>query len=268
MVPYLIINATSLFFHNRRFETPATKKNKEKQVKEWAQGLPQPPSKRQRTSVASTNRSAPSAKANPKLLKAFAPATTAITKSTSCATVVGSTTEVLTGRNKPALGTKRRAEELESSSDADDESTKSNPHYRGLGEDEDDTLERADAASSPVKASVAAQMSKVSRWQIFKFPIILLLMSISLLRRASIYVPGSQSLPKRRNPSSDKAIRNSLKAHLKMGGGRTHLSRHSFDMSAAQARTSGASNFRTPSQPYKQFGTRSTKEVPRMAGKK
>jgi len=197
MVPYLSINVTSLFFHNHRFETPATKKNKEKQVKEWAQGLLQPPSKRQRTSIASTNRSAPLAKANPKLLKAFAPATTAITKSTSYATVVGSTTEVLTSRNKPALGTKHRAEELKSSSDANDKSTKSNLHYRGLGEDEDDTLEQADATSSPVKVSVATWMSKVSRWQIFKFLIILLLMSISLLRRALIYVPGSQSLPKR-----------------------------------------------------------------------
>ena len=266
MVPYLVINATSLFFHNRRFETPATKKNKEKQVKEWAQGLPQPPSKRQRTSVASTSRSAPSAKANPILLKTFAPATTAITKSTSCATIIGSTTEVLTGRNKPVLGKKRHAEELKSSSsDADDESTKSNPHYRGLGEDEDDMLERADAASSPVKASVAARMSKVSRWQIFKFP---LLMSISLSRRASTYVPGSQLLPKRQTPPSDQEIRNSLKVQLKMGGGRTYSSRHSFDMSVAQARMSGASNFRTPSQHYKQFGTRSTKEVPRKARKK
>src|SRR5260221_11444636 len=49
MLPYLVINATSLFFHDRRFETPATKKN---HIEEWAQGLPPPqPFKKQRTSA-------------------------------------------------------------------------------------------------------------------------------------------------------------------------------------------------------------------------
>ena len=43
----------------------------------------------------------------------------------------------------------------------------SNSYYGELDEDEDDTLEQIDAASSPIKALVAAQMSKVR--QISKF---------------------------------------------------------------------------------------------------
>ena len=82
------------------------------------------------------------------------------TKSTtSCAIVVDSTTEVL--RKKLAPGSKCQAKDLESDADADEEDMVSN-QYKGLGKDGDNTLEQADAASSPVKPSVAAQMSKVS----------------------------------------------------------------------------------------------------------
>jgi len=97
------------------------------------------------------------------------PPTTAIAKSTSCAIVVGPTTEVLAGKKKSALGTKRWAEDLESVSNANNKGTHmvSNSYYGGLNKDEDDTLEQIDAASSPIKALVAAQMSKVR--QISKF---------------------------------------------------------------------------------------------------
>ena len=192
MLPYLVINATSLFFHNRRFETPATKEN---HIEEWAQGLPPPPPfKKQRTSATgSTSSHTTSSKANTNLRKTAITANAATTKSTSRAIVVDSTTEVL--KKKPAPHTKRRAEDLESAtntSDANDDlqSTVSNLRYEGLGEDEDDTLEQADAASSTVKASVAAQMSKVSYRRVFKFLIPLLLISASLSQKSVIICPG------------------------------------------------------------------------------
>src|SRR5260221_13982773 len=205
------INATSLFFHNRSFETPATKKNITNRTEKWAQGVPPPPFKKQRTSVPGSSRSA-SLKANPNLIKNAAPPSTITTKSsTSCAIVVDSTTEVL--RKKPAPGLKRLASELESDSDTesitDDEDAASN-RYEGLGEDEDDTLEQAAAAASPVTARIAAQVSKVSRHQIFKFGKVLLLISVllsqkSLTIRRGIIAPiqekkgykrqGNQQLP-------------------------------------------------------------------------
>ena len=175
MYPYLVINVTSLFFHNRRFETPATKKNVPNEIKEWVQGLVPPPSKRQRISATSSIQSTPlnihsaSLNANPILMNTAPPPTTAIAKSTSCAIVIGPTTEVLSGKKKSALGTKHWAEDLESVSNADNEGmhTVSNSYYRGLDEDKDNTLEQIDAASSPIKALVAARMSKVR--QISKF---------------------------------------------------------------------------------------------------
>ena len=162
MSPYLVINATSLFFHNRRFETPPTKKHITNQVEEWVQRIPPPPSKKQKTTATGSSRSGPlNVNPNP-IVKTVAPTTAATrptTKFTSSAVVIDSTTEVI--RKKPAPGTKRRAEVLESASDGDDEGTFSNLRYKGLGEDEDDTLEQADAMSSPVKPPVATQMSKV-----------------------------------------------------------------------------------------------------------
>ena len=169
MYPYLDLNATSLFFHNRRFDTPATKKNVPHEIEEWTQRLAPPPSKRQRTSAAGIH-PAPS-NSNPIPMKTALPPTAAITKSNSCAIVVGSTTEVFAGKKKSAPGTKHRAEDLESVSDADNEGvpTVSNSYYGALDEDEDDTLEEIDAASSPIKALVAARMSKVSPWQTSEF---------------------------------------------------------------------------------------------------
>jgi hypothetical protein len=177
MFPHTVINATSLFFHNHSFETPATKKNITNQIEEWAQGLP-PPFKKQRMSVAGSRRSA-SSKADPNLIKTATPPSTTMTKSsTSCAIIIDSMTKVL--RRKPAPGPKHLAEELESNSDTNDNDVASHL-YEGLGKDEDDTLEHANAASSPVKPCVAAWVSKVSPYQIFKFAKVSLLISILLL---------------------------------------------------------------------------------------
>lgn len=161
MVPFLVINETSLFFHDRRFETPATKKNVTNHVEEWVQGLQAPPTKRQRTSAASTTNHSTSSKANLKLNPSTATAST--TGSTSCAVIVGSVAKILAGRKKTTTGAKHQAEDVEPISDADNEDMASNPRYEGLGEDEDDSLEQADATSSPIKGHVAARMSKVSR---------------------------------------------------------------------------------------------------------
>lgn len=252
MFPYIVINATSLYFHNRRFETPAHKKNISDLVEEWAQGLPPPPLKRQRTSATGSVTSYTSSHANPNHRKA-AIATTATTKSTSrsCAVIVGSTTEVL--KKKSAPGTKRRAEVLESaaSDDDEDEGTVSNLRYAGLDEDEDDTLEQADAALSPMKPSVAALMSKVSPPSLRVPNNFVTYERLTVTRIASLYIPESQPLPRRRSPSGDKAIRNSLAAHLTMGGGRAPLSQRFSDMLGTRTRMPGPSTRGTPLQHYK-----------------
>ena len=132
MFPHLVINATSLFFHDRRFETPATEENTTNHVEEWVQGLPPPPLKKQRTSATGSSRSA-SLRANLNLMKTAAPAAA----TTSCASIIDSRTDDL--RKKPApTGSKRRVDDLESDSDANDEGTVSY-RYEGLGSDEDDT---------------------------------------------------------------------------------------------------------------------------------
>jgi len=224
MSPYLIINATSLFFHNHRFETPATKKNVPHEIEGWTQGLALPPSKRQRTSAANSIHPVPSnihsasLNTNPILMKTALPPTAAITKSTPCAIVVSSTTEVLAGKKKSVCGTKCRAKDLESVSDANNKGTGtvSNLYYGAPDEDKDDTLEQINAASSPMKALAAAWMIKVSPWQNLQVPDNLM---SHYQRRALIYVAGSQLLSNRRNPPSDKAMGNSPTACLMLGGG-------------------------------------------------
>jgi len=271
MSPYLVINTTSLFFHNHRFETPATKKNVPHEIEGWTQGLAPPPSKRQRTSAANSIHPAPSnihsasLNANPILMKTALPPTAAITKSAPYAIVVGSTTEVLAEKKKSVRGTKHQAEDLESVSDADNEGTGtvSNSYYGVPDEDKDDTLEQINAASSPIKALAAAQMIKVSPWQNLQVPDNL---TSHHQRRALIYIAGSQLLSNRRNPPSDEAMGNSPTVHLMLGGGRPHLSQHFSDMSLAQTMTSGPSNRRTLSMLSKQFGTWSTKEMPTSTG--
>jgi hypothetical protein len=190
MFPYLVINATSLFFHNHRFETPATKKNITNRIEEWAQEIPPPPLKKQRTSATGSHTSrSVSSKAYPNDMKTAAASITASTNSTSCAIVVDSTTEVLS--KKPARGTKRWAEDLKfDADDSGNEGTVSNLRYEGLADDEDDTLEWAYAVLSPVKVTVAAQINKVSPWRVFELLITLLLICISLSQRSLDVRPG------------------------------------------------------------------------------
>src|SRR6266702_3055135 len=68
-------------------------------------------------------------------------------------------------KKKPAPRAKRRAEELEYASDVYDEVQ--DMVVGGLDEDKDNTMEQAAAASSPIRASAAAQRSKVSHLYIF-----------------------------------------------------------------------------------------------------
>src|ERR1700730_18593845 len=150
-----VINRTSLFFHNRRFETPDTKKNIENEVQAWCQGLESPPPPKRLQ--ASSNMGSTASKANSNSAAVPVRAFTSTTESDCCAVIVGSSTEVL--KKQPTRGTKRRADELESHSEyvpTDDEAT---APYGGLGEDEDDSLEQAAAVASPVKPSDAAKMS-------------------------------------------------------------------------------------------------------------
>jgi hypothetical protein len=59
-------------------------------------------------------------------------------------------------------GSRIITKDLKSNTSDSDNDMVSDLCYKGLGDDEDDTLERALAVSSPVKASVATQMNKVS----------------------------------------------------------------------------------------------------------
>ena len=121
-----VLNEFSLFFHNRRVETPPAKKNITNRVEEWVQGVPPPP-KKLRTSAATSVTSRVSSTLTKK----------SNTKSVSCAVVSASTSQVFP---KLAHQVKRRAKEA----------------------DEDDTAERVAAALSPIRASTAARSSKVS----------------------------------------------------------------------------------------------------------
>ena len=167
MFSHLVINATSLFFHNCSFKTPTTKKGITNNIEEWVQALPSLPLKKQKLSAAGFSCST-SSKANLNPTKIAAPASATTKSTTSCAIVVNSMTKVL--RKKLALGSKCQAKDLKSDGDTNKEDMVSN-QYEGLGKEKDNTLEQADAASSPVKLSVAVQMSKVSPQQIFKFAI-------------------------------------------------------------------------------------------------
>ena len=142
-----VLNEFSLFFHNRRVETPPAKKNITNRVEEWVQGVPPPP-KKLRTSAATSVTSRVSSTLTKK----------SNTKSVSCAVVSASTSQVFP---KLAHQVKRRAKEAEPESD-DDEYVPPPGAFGGLDEDEDDTAERVAAALSPIRASTAARSSKVS----------------------------------------------------------------------------------------------------------
>lgn len=67
--------------------------------------------------------------------------------------------------------------------------------YGGLGDDEDDEMEAAEVALSPLKPVAAAQMSKVSSLHVFEFKITPLLISIQYYSRASLYSMGTHHFP-------------------------------------------------------------------------
>jgi len=258
------INVTSLFFHNRRFETPTTKKDIANNIKAWMQHLqvlplPQASKKSKVTLAAST---ASESKASLTLVKSTT-TTTTTTKPTSCVVVFASTTDIL--QKNQARGTKRQVEELECDCDSD---YMTSALYGGLDEDEDDEMEAANAALSPLKPAVAAQMSKVSSLHGFEFTTTLLLTSTQYCSRVSLYSPGSHLPNKRRSPQRDKAIINSPIAHSTMGGGCSYLSQLFFNMSVVQIGMSGDSNNTTPFKHYKQFGMKFTKDASKITGGK
>ena len=217
------INATSLFFHNRRFETPATKKDFTNEIHAWTRRLqapPLPPSRRSKATL-----SASTSKASLTLVKSATGTTT--TKPTSCAVVFKSTTDVL--QKNQARGTKRQFNELGHYGDTDDDNMEG-ALYGGLDEDEDDEMEAAEAALSPLKPAAAAQMSKVSPLRVFECMITPLLIRTQSCSRVSLYSTGTQ-FP--RGMQGDKVIVNSPLAHSTVGGGHLYLSQRFSDMSVA-----------------------------------
>jgi hypothetical protein len=216
------INATSLFFHNRRFEMPATKKDITNEIHAWTQRLQAPPLPASRRSKASLSASTAS-KASLTLVKST---TTTTTKPTSCAVIFKSTTDVL--QKNQARGTKRQFNELRHDGDTDDDME--GTLYGGLDEDEDDEMEAAEAALSPLKPVAAAQMSKVSPLRVFEFIITPLLISTQYCSRVSLYSVGTQLL---RGMQGDKVIVNSPLVHSMVGGGHLYLSQPFSDMSLA-----------------------------------
>jgi hypothetical protein len=169
---FLTINTTSLFFHNRRFETPSTKKDVTNEIQAWTRRIQVPPlplatSKKSTASKASTTTANTTSKASLTLVKG----TTTTSRPTSCAVVFESTIDVLQ-KNK-ARGRKRRVEELDDHGDTDNDMAST--IYGGLGEDNEDEREAADVALSPLRPAIAVQMSKVSPLHSFKSTITSLL---------------------------------------------------------------------------------------------
>ena len=189
--------------------------------------------------------------------------TTTTTKPTSCAVVFALTTDIL--QKNQGRGTKHQVEELKHDHDSDDLTS---ALYGGLDEDEDDEMEAADAALSPLKPVVAAQMSKVSSLHRFEFTTTLLLTNTQYCSGVSSYSLGSHLPNKRGSPQRDKAISNSPMAQSTMGGGHSYLSQLFFDMSVAEIGMSEGSNNMTPFKHYKQFGMKFTKDVSRITGGK
>jgi len=212
------INATSLFFHNCRFETPATKKDITNEIHAWTRRLQAPPLLASRRSKALLSASTAS-KASLTLVKS----TTTTTKPTSCTVVFKSTTDVL--QKNQVRGTKHQFNEL--GHDGDTNNDMEGMLYGELDEDEDDEMEAAEAALSPLKPAAAAQMSKVSPLCVFEFMITLLLISTQYCSRVLLYSMGTQ-FP--RGMQGDKVIVNFLLVHSMVGGGCLYLSQPFSDM--------------------------------------
>ncbi len=167
---FIAINATLLFFHNCRFETPSTKKDVTNEIQAWTRHIQVPhpllaTSKKSMTSKATTANT--TSKASSMLVKG----TPTTTMPTSCAVVFESTIDVLQ-KNK-ARGSKHRIEELNHHGDTDN--NMASALYGEPDKDDKDEREAADATLSPLRPAVAVQMSKVSPLCAFKFTITSLL---------------------------------------------------------------------------------------------
>ena len=140
---------------NCRVKTPPAKKNITNNVEEWVQGVPPPPKKPKSLALTSVT-----SKVSSVLMKS--------NKSVSCAVMSVSASQIFP---KPSLKpvckavcqVKYQAKEPEPEPASDDEyMPPTSTAFEGLEEDKDNTMEWAAALLSPVKASTAAQLSKVS----------------------------------------------------------------------------------------------------------
>ena len=169
---FITINATSLFFHNHRFETPSTKNDVTNEIQAWTRHIqvPRPPLART-TSKKSITSKATTADTTSKASSTLVKGTPTTTMPTSCAVVFESTVDVL-HKNK-ARGSKHRIEELDHHGNTNDDMASA--LYREPDKDDEDEREATNAALSPLRPAVAAQMSKVSPLCAFKFTITSLL---------------------------------------------------------------------------------------------
>ena len=147
----LYVNKTTLFFHNRRFETPETKKTISSRIKTWATGVPPPAqvqhlTKRLRPSTASQR--SVSTNTSSSLNQGASSAHT-------CAVVTSSTAVTL--RNKHSL----KRQHLDHDDPDISELNMPSTAYGGL-EDDDDSLEQLAALTSLLKALIAVKESKVN----------------------------------------------------------------------------------------------------------
>jgi hypothetical protein len=210
-----VLNEISLFFHDRRIETPPTKKNITSQIEEWAQAVPPPPKKLRSSGPGSVSS---------RISSVVAKSTT--TKSTSCAVASASTSDVF---QKPVPRAKRRVEEVESKVESESDCDEYLPSttFGGLDEDEDDMEERAAAVASPVRASAATQLNKVS---VYTFTTIC---SYRVICRAALTFVLESHRPLEKKNQRDKATANFLWLRLSRTGGKPSSSRLIFDILAA-----------------------------------
>ncbi|KAH9058021.1 hypothetical protein EDB83DRAFT_2315984 [Lactarius deliciosus] len=135
------------------FDIPDTKKNINASVANWHHRLSPPKSPPPNLK----KRKVLSVKADTIISKVTSKAKSTSAKSTSCAVVSTSTSNILA---KPACRAKHQYEELESASDASDKVE--GMALGGMDDDYDDALEQATAILSPLRAPAAAQKNKKS----------------------------------------------------------------------------------------------------------
>jgi hypothetical protein len=93
---FITINATSLFFHNHRFETPSTKKDVTNEIQAWTRHIQVPHSPLARTtSKKSITSKATTADTTSKVSSTLVKGTPTTTMPTSCVVVFELTVDVL-----------------------------------------------------------------------------------------------------------------------------------------------------------------------------